>query len=75
MAGLQLGARVGGSANYTPMRPASAITPTASSNIAQQAYGINGTGSSSDGTAAYGSIAVGVVAIAAMVYLWWSLPR
>ena len=75
MSGLSLGAKVGFNGNYAPLRPASAQPSTAPTNISQLAYGINGSGVPSDGTTAYGSIAVGVIALAAMVYLWWSLPR
>lgn len=75
MPGLQLGAKVGFNGNYSPLRPASAQPSTAPTNISQIAYGINGSGSPQDSTTAYGSIAVGFVALAAMVYLWWSLPR
>lgn len=77
MSGLSLrtGISVGGS--YTPMTPASALPSTATpSTIAQKAYGVNGDGSSDQRkTAAYGSVSIGVIAVAALVYLWWSLPR
>jgi hypothetical protein len=80
MAGLSLrtGISVNGAAgtgNYTPMTPASALSPTA--NIAQQAYGISGSGADNynDNIAWIGSVSFGVVAALALVYLWWSLPR
>lgn len=74
MSGLSLrtGFTAGGS--YTPMTPAAATAPTANT-ISQQAFGINGGGDTQSSTAAYGSITVGVVALAALLYLWWSLPR
>ncbi len=76
-AGLQLrsGFNVGG--NYSPMTPASAASPTSNTgSIGQMAYGISGTGEPSDkSVAGYGSVAVGVFALAALAYLWWSLPR
>lgn len=75
-AGLQLrsGFSVGG--NYTPLTPASASSPTANASVGQMAYGISGDGDASQrSVAGYGSIAVGAVALAALVYLWWSLPR
>lgn len=75
MSGLNLGVKAGFSGNYSPMRPASAQPSTAPSNISQLAYGINGSGAVQDSTTAYGSVAVGVIALAALVYLWWSLPR
>lgn len=77
MAGLSLrtGMSVGGS--YTPMTPASASPSTANSSIAQAAYGVNGDGTNGNGktTAMYGSITVGVLAVAGLMYLWWSLPH
>lgn len=75
-AGGMAGARAGGSGsgNYTPTTPASAQAPTA--NIANQAFGIDGSGSDfSDNVAWIGSISVGVIAVVALAYLWWSLPR
>jgi len=77
MAGLKLssGFNVGG--NYTPLTPATASPPSSNpGSIGQMAYGISGTGETTQSSvAAYGSICVGAVALAALVYLWWSLPR
>lgn len=67
-----------GSGSYTPLTPASASPPTATSGtIAQAAYGISGGGGSDIGprTAAVGSVAIGIASLALLVYLWWSLPR
>lgn len=78
MAGLQLRSGFTAGGSYTPLTPASASRSTAAdTSIAQQAYGISGTGVSGSGprTAAYGSMALGLTAIAALVYLWWTLPR
>jgi hypothetical protein len=78
MSGLSLRTSLSaGAGSYTPMTPASASPSTASPTIAQSAFGISGTGGYTGGpsTAAYGSIGVGVLALAALVYLWWSLPR
>ena len=63
--------------SYTPLTPAAAQSPSASnSTIGQMAYGVNGSGSQNDrGVAGYGAVATGIVAIAALCYLWWSLPR
>jgi hypothetical protein len=76
---LRTGINVGASSgSYTPMTPAAASSPTSNTgSIAQAAYGISGNGGAANGTAvpAYGSITVGVVSLAALVYLWWSLPR
>jgi len=71
--GFSAGGNVG---TYTPMTPASATPSTASQTIAQRAYGISGSGTSpGDGVAAIGSVGVGVIALAALVYLYLSLPR
>lgn len=77
MAGLSLSTGVRGTVggNYSPMTPAAAQSPT-SGTIGQKAYGIRGTGvDTGSNVAGYGSTAVGVLALAALVYLWWSLPR
>lgn len=76
MAGLSLQTGVRAGASYTPLTPAAAKSSTAPSNIGQAAYGISGSGAGNGPrTASYGSMAVGYIAIAALVYLWWSLPR
>jgi hypothetical protein len=75
-AGLSL--RTGVSGTYSPMTPASASPSTSNSTIAQKAYGITGTGAPTDGgspIAGYGSMAVGIAALAGLIYLWYSLPR
>lgn len=77
MPGMQLrsGLQVGGS--YTPTTPGSASIPSQSSTISQKAYGVSATGTSITGpkTAGLGTTIVGTVAIAAMIFIWWSLPR
>lgn len=77
MAGLLLSAGVRAGGNATPLTPASATGSTSNpGSIAQQAYGITGSGVDTQRSiAGYGSVAVGIVALAALVYLWWSLPR
>lgn len=77
MAGLVLNAGVRAGGNATPLLPASASASTSSAgSIGQQAYGMTGTGANTTkATAGYGAVGVGIAAIAAMVYLWWSLPR
>lgn len=73
MAGLNLttGLRVGGS--YTPVTPAN--SPTAPRTIAEQAYGIGSGSGNGPRTAALGTVSIGMVAVAAMLFIWWSLPR
>lgn len=77
MSGLSLRTGMSAGASYTPMTPASATAASASgSSIGQMAYGISGSGDASNrAVAGYGSVTVGVVAIAALIYFWWSLPR
>lgn len=80
MAGMSLRTGMSGGATlgtYTPMTPASANPPSGSgSTIGQQAYGVQGTGRQANyPMASVGSVGVGIAAIAALVYLWWSLPR
>jgi hypothetical protein len=75
MAGLSLRTGFAAGGTYTPMTPSAANSPSART-IGQQAYGISGTGTTDQRpVAAYGSISVGVLALAALVYIWWSLPR
>jgi len=72
---LRTGMSVGGS--YTPMTPAAAQPSTSGAQtIGQLAYGINGTGDNSQRSiAGYGSVSVGILALAGLIYLWWTLPR
>ena len=80
MAGLDLMTQAGfrfggGSGNYAPLTPASAVPP--SSRISEQAYGVSGSGASTynDNTAWIGSVGLGAVSLILLGYLWWSLPR
>lgn len=79
MAGLVLRAGLNTGAAYTPMTPAAAGSPTSMTggppSIAQQAFGVTSGADDQRAIAGYGSVAVGIVALAAMVYIWWSLPR
>lgn len=74
MSGLNL--RMGAGVSYAPLTPASASPSTATSTISQAAYGINGSGMSNGSqVAGMGSVIVGAIALAALIYMWWSLPR
>lgn len=77
MSGLSLRTGISAGGSYTPMTPASALPPSASgATIGQKAYGVSGAGDASNpAIAGYGSVSVGVVALIAMIYFWWSLPR
>lgn len=80
MAGLMLSTGLNGWAggrtnSYTPLTPASAVSPTA--NISNQAYGISGSGADTwnSNTAWFGCVGLGTLAVAALVFIYWSLPR
>jgi hypothetical protein len=78
MAGLSLSTSLRAGGTYTPMTPASAMTPSASrTTIGQAAYGVSGTGADVGGprTAGYGTVAAGIVSMLILGFLWWSLPR
>lgn len=77
MPGMSLRTNLAAGGSYTPMTPASAQPSTSGANtIAQKAYGISGTGTGGGTkTAAVGSVSLGTLALAALIYLWWSLPR
>lgn len=77
-----LALRTGATATFmgtqTPMTPPASVSPTNRSTrtIAQQAYGVMGTGGGLiKSTPGYGTLAVGTVCLVALVYLYWSLPR
>lgn len=80
MAGLRLGSTIGGSVfsggypGYgSAAVPAPTTVPEAGPTITAQAYGVPGVGGGGrkGGLAA----ALGVFAVGALVFLWWSLPR
>ena len=75
-AGLSLRTGISAGGSYTPMTPAAANTSTART-IAQSAYGVSGTGVSNNSgdIPGYGSVGVGALALAGLIFLWWSLPR
>jgi hypothetical protein len=60
-----------------------AMTPTATPaspqasglTVGQQAFGITAGGGMGPRTAAYGTIGGGALAVAALIFIWWSLPR
>lgn len=76
MAGMSLRTGISAGGSYSPMTPASAVPPTSRNTIAQAAYGVSGTGlGTGPRTAGFGSAAIGMASIAALVFIWWSLPR
>ena len=72
---LKTGLHVGGS--YTPLTPASTTPASTGATLSQQAFGINGTGAAPHGpkTAALGTVAIGIASVAALCFIWYSLPR
>ena len=80
MAGLSLSSGIGGSV-FSGGYPgyASAATPFATtvpegpSTITQQAYGVPGVGGG--GKKGLTAAAISTAALAALIFLWWSLPR
>jgi hypothetical protein len=58
----------------TPM--ATPGSPQASGlTVGQQAFGISAGGSAGPRTAFYGTVGGGALALALLVFIWWSLPR
>lgn len=76
MAGLLLGGSAQVRGTYNPLTPASAQSSTSGANtIGQVAYGISGSGVASDRkVAGYGSVGAGLVGLALLAWLWYSLP-
>lgn len=76
MPGLYLNGSANTSATYTPMMPASASSPSAA-NVGEAAFGVGSIspGGGSSTSAGMGSVSVGAIALALMVFVWYSLPR
>jgi hypothetical protein len=80
MAGLNLTGTAGvsgyGSAGVAAALPASYAASAAGATISSRAYGVGSdSGNGGPRTAAWGSTSAGLIGIALIVYLWWSLPR
>jgi hypothetical protein len=76
MAGLRLMTALDTGANYTPSTPASASRPGGKTSIGTKAFGINATGASyGPRTAAVSVTTAGIISTAALLFIWWSLPR
>jgi hypothetical protein len=54
---------------------AAGATPQGPRSIGQQAFGIVAGDASGPSTSFYAAIGGGSLALAAMVFIWWSLPR
>lgn len=72
-----LGASVFGGGFDGAMTPtATPASPQASGlTVGQKAFGITAGGSVGPRTAAYGTIGGGALAVFALIFIWWSLPR
>lgn len=78
MPGLNLSAKATlGSSGVAAALPPSYAGSPAGATISARAYGVGSDGDSSGGpkTPAWGSVTVGVVSLAVLVYLWYSLPH
>ena len=80
MAGLSLGTGLSGSvfaggypgyANASV--PGASTVPEGPMTITQQAYGVPGAGGG--GPKGLTAAAIGTAAVAALIFIWWSLPR
>ncbi len=71
-----LGASVFASGYGNASVPAAAgATPQGPRTIGQQAFGIVAGDTGSSNTAVYAALGGGTFALAALVFIWWSLPR
>ena len=78
MAGMSLRTGVSAGASFNPGMPVAAATPSGGGmgkTISQQAYGVSSGVNIGPKRAAIGSVSVGVLALATMIFIWWSLPR
>jgi hypothetical protein len=78
MAGLNLSRYGNGFAGsgVTAALPPSYAASSAGATISARAYGVGSAGDNcGPRTAAYGATGIGLLGIATLVYLWWSLPR
>ncbi len=76
MSGLYLRSGMSAGVSYSPMTVASSPPAQSSGTIAQQAYGINGSGGPRNGNVpGYGSVAAGLIAVGLLTYIYVSLPR
>jgi hypothetical protein len=54
---------------------AAGVSPQGPRTIGQQAFGIVAGDSGGSNTSLYAAIGGGALALGAMVFIWWSLPR
>jgi hypothetical protein len=54
---------------------AAGATPQGPRSIGQQAFGIVAGDQSGPNTSLYAAVGGGALALAALVFIWWSLPR
>ena len=79
MSGMSLRTAVSAGASFSPGMPVAASTPSAGGmskkTIGQQAYGVSSGANVGPARVAIGSVTVGMLSFAALVFIWWSLPR
>jgi len=82
MSGMSLRTGVTLGASFNPSMPVAAKAPSAPTqggngrrSIAQRAYGVGGGTYAGKSSTAIGSVGVGIAALAALIFIWWSLPR
>lgn len=69
-------AAVMGSAGVSAALPPSYAASSSGATISARAYGVGSDGpDAGPKTAAWGGVATGLVSMALLVYLWYSLPR
>ena len=72
---LQLNLGGGGSAAWPGVAGTNAsASPQGPATAAQAGFGVSAGGEGISGTAG-GVLSVGTLALAALIYIWWSLPR
>jgi hypothetical protein len=57
------------------MTPGASTVPEGPSTITQQAFGVPGPGSGGGRRRGLTAAGIGTLALAALVFIWWSLPR
>lgn len=80
MSGMSLRTGVSIGASFNPSLPVAAKSPSAPNGnshrtMAQRAYGISGGKFVGKPHAAAGAVGFGIFSLAALVFIWWSLPR
>jgi hypothetical protein len=73
--GLNGSAFAGGYPGDAAVPAAAGATPQGPATIGQQGFGIVGGDTGGPNTSLYALLGGGTLALAALVFIWWSLPR